>query len=312
MEVSQRWRNTRSYIAVRAIFRTIPRPLRSAVLEGIGAAPRIAKSALARLRHLQRTAASVVGKFRCSVCGRHVDRFDPIPTTYLEEPIRYGFKYTIDEAEMCNAEGYLCPWCGASDRERLYALYLIDYFSKPASPNPMKMVDFAPSAQLSEFIRQRIASSQSGIEYRTADLFRDDVDDRVDITDMTLYEDNSVDFFICSHVLEHVTDDRKAMRELYRILKRNGRGILVVPIVLTASEIDEDPSVTDPAERWRRFGQDDHVRLYSKTGFLSRVEQAGFQIDQLDSSHFGAGTFRRHGITEQSVLYIVSKHDEEH
>ena len=81
----------------------------------------------------------------------------------------------------------------------------------------------------------------------------------------------------------------------------------MVPIVLAAEEIDEDPSVIDPAERWRRFGQDDHVRLYSKEGFLTRVKQAGFTVCQLGHKHFGKETLSRHGITEKSVLYVVEK-----
>ncbi len=124
---------------------------------------------------------------------------------------------------------------------------------------------------------------------------------------MGIYADGSIGFFICSHVLEHVADDRRALAELYRVLKPGRRGILVVPIVLTITEIDEDPTITDPAERWRRFGQDDHVRLYSKQGFLARVRDAGFVVHQLDRAFFGAETFARHGITQQSVLYVVEK-----
>ncbi len=81
----------------------------------------------------------------------------------------------------------------------------------------------------------------------------------------------------------------------------------MVPIVLSLDEIDEDPSVTDVGERWRRFGQDDHVRMYSKKGFLSRMRQAGFNVHQLGREHFGRDTFETYGITDQSVLYIVEK-----
>ena len=226
---------------------------------------------------------------------------------YMEEFRKYGYKYTPDDAETCNAESYSCPWCGAADRDRLYALYLRDYFRAVAPDDALKVVDFAPSPPLSRFIRKLMADSAHSFSYRAADLLMEGVDDRVDIMDMKVYADSSVDFFICSHVLEHVTDDKKALSELYRILKRGGRGILVVPIALTADEIDEDPSVTDPAERWRRFGQGDHVRQYSKKGFLSRVQHAGFKTHQLGSGHFGKGTFRKHGITDRSVLYVVER-----
>ena len=79
-----------------------------------------------------------------------------------------------------------------------------------------------------------------------------------------------------------------------------------MPIVLSIDdEIDEDPSVTDVAERWRRFGQDGHVRLYSKQGFVKRVEEAGFVVHQLGQKFFGQKVFKQYGITPQSVLYIV-------
>ena len=81
-----------------------------------------------------------------------------------------------------------------------------------------------------------------------------------------------------------------------------------MPIVLSIDdEIDEDPSVTDVAERWRRFGQDGHVRLYSKQGFVKRVEEAGFVVHQLGQKFFGKKVFTQNGITPQSVLYIVEK-----
>ena len=260
------------------------------------------------IRSAKRQGGSLIGRYQCPVCGLRVIRFKQLPP----DAITYGFKYSPNEAETCNAEHYSCPGCGASDRERLYVLYLRDYLrtippNNPASL-PIKLIDFGPTPTLSGFIRKLIAESPLTFCYRTADLF-DQADDRVDIMEMPIYEDDSVDFFVCSHVLEHVVDDQKAMRELYRILKPGRQGILVVPIVLTLKEIDEDPSVTDPAERWRRFGQDDHVRLYSKDGFLQRVSQAGFSVDELGLEYFGREAFRRYGIRERSILYIVKKDD---
>ncbi len=97
------------------------------------------------------------------------------------------------------------------------------------------------------------------------------------------------------------------MSKIRYLQSSGGQGTLVVPIVLSLDEIDEDPSVTDVGERWRRFGQDDHVRMYSKKGFLSRMRQAGFNVHQLGREHFGRDTFETYGITDQSVLYIVEK-----
>ncbi len=168
-------------------------------------------------------------------------------------------------------------------------------------------MDFAPSAPLSEFIRRLIKSSGRDIHYRTADLLAENVDDRVDITELRLYEDDEFDFFICSHVLEHVEDDKKALRELHRILKPGGKAILMVPIVLSIDQIDEDTNVMDEGERWRRFGQFDHLRLYSKSGFVARVREAGFQVYEYGKEAFGEELFKKAGISSQSVLYVVEK-----
>lgn len=165
----------------------------------------------------------------------------------------------------------------------------------------MKLVDFAPSPSL-----QRYLKGLPNISYRSADLMMEGVDDRIDITDMKSYKDNTFDFFICSHILEHV-DDVKALSELRRILKPGGRGILMTPIINKRGVFDEDMKVTDAAERWRRFAQDDHVRLYEKTEFISRVKAAGFKIHSLDGRHLGFFEFIKYGISLKSKLYIVEK-----
>jgi SAM-dependent methyltransferase len=82
---------------------------------------------------------------------------------------------------------------------------------------------------------------------------------RMDITDIQ-YPKDTFDVIYCSHVLEHVVDDRKAMREFHRVLRPDGWALLLVPI--TVEKTFEDPSVTDPEERLSVFGQEDHVRCY--------------------------------------------------
>jgi SAM-dependent methyltransferase len=149
----------------------------------------------------------------------------------------------------------------------------------------------------------------SQLDYRTADLFMEGVDMVADVTNMPEIGSDTCDILICSHVLEHVPDDRQALAELYRVLKPGGWAIVMVPIILAAKEIDEDPHVTDVAERWRRFGQFDHVRLYSKRGFISRVEGAGFALEQLGVGYFGRAVLEECGIASRSVLYIAEKQD---
>ena len=260
-----------------------------------------------RARSFEKQLKLINSKLYCPVCESSVVSFLPLPEFFRENREKYGFPFRASDSETCNEAAYLCPSCGASDRDRLYALFLRGYFAKLESATPIGIVDFAPSEPLSVFIHRRIKSSGKDIQYRTADLLAEGVDDRVNITDLHTYKSEHFTFFICSHVLEHVPDDRQALRELHRILKPGGTGILMVPIILSLEEIDEDPNINDEGERWRRFGQFDHVRLYSKGGFLERVRQANFKIKQLSKVFFGEQLFDRTGISRQSVLYIVEK-----
>ena len=266
--------------------------------------PRVVKETVKLLQGRIRTLGA---QYWCPVCNARVNAFQPLPQYYTLNLKKYGFPFDSKEAETCNHRGYLCPYCHASDRDRLYALYLDKYLIGLNSDAIINIVDFAPSAPLSEFIRRQMRRFKREFSYRTADLSAKGVDDKVDITELRPYENNRFDFFICSHVLEHVTNDRKALRELYRVLKPGGQGILMVPIVLSIDEIDEEPTVVDEGERWRRFGQSDHVRLYSKKGFIERVRDAGFVVSQYGIEFFGEELFTRMGITSQSVLYVVKK-----
>jgi SAM-dependent methyltransferase len=95
------------------------------------------------------------------------------------------------------------------------------------------------------------------------------------------FADASFDLLICSHVLEHVTDDRRALAEFRRVLGPEGRALLQHPVLSTLETTREDPTVTDPKERERLFWQDDHVRLYGRD-FVDRVRAAGFDVEQVD------------------------------
>ncbi len=128
----------------------------------------------------------------------------------------------------------------------------------------------------------------------------------MDITDIGI-ESMSFDLIICNHVLEHVVDDRKAMRELFRVLKPGGLAILQVPIAMLTEETVEAPSITDPAERERRFGQSDHVRIYG-LDYPNRLREAGFfvvtptPLDFLDGS-----SVAQYGLLANERLFVCSR-----
>ncbi|HEX7816657.1 methyltransferase domain-containing protein [Dyella sp.] len=234
----------------------------------------------------------------CPICSHSFPNFLPLPASYFQMFNQLNVPYSLDEFETLNVGQYTCPNCQASDRDRLYALFLKAYVQQRAGQE-LRFLDIAPAPRLSQFLK-----SLPGVRYRSADLMSPLADDKVDITNMDGYADSSFDFIVCSHVLEHVPDDAAAIRELRRVLAPNGAAILMVPILLSLKETDEDPSVTDVNERWRRFGQDDHIRMYERSDFLQRLHAGGFQVKSLDVNVFGRDIFQRCGITEQSVLYI--------
>lgn len=250
-------------------------------------------------RIYNRLLGNLLGKYFCPICAKKVCFFIPMSFFYKENQSKYGYLYSWDDAETLNHKAYSCPHCHATDRDRLYALFIA---KRVAKSEALSLLEIAPAKPLSSMLR-----AYGKISLRTADLMMQEVDDHIDITDMHCYDDNSFDAFICSHVLEHVPDDIKALRELRRILKPSGWGIVMVPVILATNKIDEDPQLEDVGERWRRFGQYDHIRTYSKNGLLQRMEAAGFAVQQLGQDYFGAEVFGRHGISEKSMLYVVAK-----
>jgi SAM-dependent methyltransferase len=238
----------------------------------------------------------------CPVCGQSVARFEPIGWDYIALLNDVGYIHSIFQGETFDPVHYYCPNCKSSDRDRLYALFLEEYLKKLDRTMKHRFIDFAPAPHLSKVLR-----AVPFLDYRSADLYAAEADDRVDIMDMPIYETASVDFFLCSHVLEHVVDDRRAVAELYRILKPGKCGILMVPIILTLQSTCENPAIVSDADRWKYFGQNDHLRIYAKNDFIEKTRAAGFIVHQMDISVFGSEMFSRHGIHRRSVLYVVCK-----
>jgi ubiquinone/menaquinone biosynthesis C-methylase UbiE len=113
------------------------------------------------------------------------------------------------------------------------------------------------------------------------------------------------DIIYCSHVFEHIPDDRQAMRELYRVLRKGGWAILQVPVLRDTTF--EDPSVTSPAERLRLFGQEDHVRVYGKD-YRDRLAAVGFHVTVDDfAATFPAAKRRYFGLMEGEAVHFCRK-----
>ncbi len=235
----------------------------------------------------------------CPVCKTFVSSFLPLDNYYKEMSLKYGFMY-FGKDEMTNVDSYCCPNCGASDRERLYAYWLSSQRGLEISLE-QSIIHFAPEKSLEQMLRNMRLKN-----YYTADLHMKDVDYNVDLTNLP-FADEQFSFFICSHVLEHIENDIKAIQELYRITKYGGRGIVMVPVGVCLESTIEHFGALSEEDRWRLFGQGDHVRYYSHKDFVNRLTASGFLVHQLDVNYFSSAIFEKLDLKPTSILYVVEK-----
>ena len=171
-----------------------------------------------------------------------------------------------------------CPICFSNARTRLVHQYLIKEADLKAPS--LRLLHIAPEYGLYLFVRKN-----RNIDYVLGDItpsryaYSTPIE-RMDVTRIG-HESGSFGAIICNHVLEHVEDDGSAMAELFRVLEPGGWAILQVPISKKLNQTLEDPAVTSPAERERRFGQKDHVRIYAMD-YLDRLASVGFSVEVFD------------------------------
>jgi SAM-dependent methyltransferase len=192
----------------------------------------------------------------------------------------------------------LCPHCSAADRQRLLMRYLEDEVR--IGERRLSLLHFA--AEYCYFKRFR---QMSNLRYIAADLDPPRGATRMDITDIALDSD-SVDVVICSHVLEHVEDDRAAMRELRRVVRPDGVALIMGPVDYERTTTYEDPSITSPQARLEAFNQTDHVRLYG-ADFEDRLQESGFNVDaRRYGQDLGADEIERFGLLGNEIIYVCS------
>ena len=219
-------------------------------------------------------------KVLCSICKKKFIKFFP-----------YGRKIR---------QNALCPNCLSLERHRLLYLFLkkkTDFFKKN-----IKLLHIAPEQCLI-----KVFSNLKNIEYVTGDLFSPLAKIKMDIHNIP-FENNSFDVILCNHVLEHVEDDKKAIKEINRVMKKDGFAILQVPFYYPIPEKTiEDKSIVSKKEREKIYGQSDHLRKYGED-YDKRILSQGLKLKKsnfIDS--FSKKEKKYYGLQEKEVIYYCYK-----
>lgn len=219
----------------------------------------------------------------CPVCGGKFRKFLP-----------YGYVEPRPNA--------LCPRCLSLERHRLLWLYLTR--ETDLLKGYPRTLHIAPEVCIMRRLKPRFAGHPG--QYVTADLESPLADLHFDVQRIP-FSDASVDVILCNHLLEHVADDRQALRELHRVLRPGGWGIVLSPVERDYERTYEDDTITDPEERTRIFGQYDHRRIYG-ADYTDRLREAGFDAADIDyAAALGEDERRRYALPADHI-YVVYKH----
>lgn len=167
----------------------------------------------------------------------------------------------------------LCPNCLALERHRLFWLFLNEktfFFS-----DPLKLLHIAPEICFIDRFK-----SLKNLDYISADLESPLAMVKMDIHQIP-FSENTFDVAFCNHVMEHVEDDIKAMKEIFRVLKPGGWAIIQSPIDAKLNNTLDGTHLKNAKEREKAFGQDDHLRMYG-LDYGKRLEKAGFTVEEID------------------------------
>ena len=177
---------------------------------------------------------------------------------------REGFPLVDETCDVCRYRGkfnfyrekdnwhpidvYRCPKCESCERHRAVWKLL---------KTGGEILHISPEKGLAEALRK------SG-NYVSTDFPKREADLEVDLR-ATQFEDNSFDIIVCNHVLDQIKETEKAIAELYRILRIDGRAYITVPIY----ENEKTKLLDERRENhWWRCGLD----------YFNKLKDAGFDV----------------------------------
>ncbi|MDD3771440.1 MAG: class I SAM-dependent methyltransferase [Weeksellaceae bacterium] len=216
---------------------------------------------------------------------------DPIDGKSYRKFLPYGYEK--------QRQNVLSPGTLSLERHRLMWLFLqkeTDFFSAQ-----LNVLHIAPEQSFYKRFRKL-----KNLNYTTCDLNSPLADVKADIQNLP-FEDHTFDVIFCNHVLEHVKDDKKALKELFRVMKPGGWGIFQVPIRYQLKKTFEDSTITDRKERIEKFGQYDHVRVYG-TDYYEILASVNFKVEKVNlSEKLTDEEIKRFALEKNEILPVVRK-----
>ncbi len=218
----------------------------------------------------------------------------------FEDPINgKTYRKLLPYGRLKPRENAIAPDSLSLERHRLMWLFLknkTNFFT-----DNLKFLHIAP-----EYCFIKIFKGMKNLDYLTADLISPWADVKMDVHDIP-FEENTFDVVICNHVLEHVDDADKVMKEFYRVMKSGGWGIFQVPIDYNNSVTIEDRSVTDPRERERLYWQSDHLRLFGRD-YGDKLTAAGFKVTESNFiNEIDPKLVERYALDKNEIVYYCQK-----
>lgn len=225
------------------------------------------------IRKIVKLSRRYIARFIDVIAKDKLPYFCPCCNTYLLAFADGGYTHFHKRFNIERYKGIdqkvICPVCNALPRHRILATWM--QVNKSLFENK-KILYFAQEKSIKKWCKR------NSIECTTADLYQK-ADLKIDIEDTGL-NDNSYDAIFCNHVLEHVSDYKRALKELYRIAKPDGFIILSFPVDLNYDTVYEDSSIETDADRLKYFGQNDHRRVFGRDSEKILAE-SGFTVTRI-------------------------------
>ncbi|MBU0958232.1 MAG: glycosyltransferase [Nanoarchaeota archaeon] len=224
----------------------------------------------------------------------------------LKSKLKKGYLKKI-QCPICNWQGpsFLpykktenrqCPRCNSFERHRFLYLYLKRILNK----EKIKLLHIAPEKGISKYLKDK-----KNIEYLSIDIDEKRAMKKADITNLP-FENNSFDLIICNHILEHINNDKKAISELAKVLKKGGQTIISVPLSINKRTI-EDPKIKTDEDRERVYQYKGHVRLYGTEEFPELLNKKGFKVTKIESKQFFPKETVNKFVLGRDVLHLCEK-----